>query len=351
MATEDYYKTLGVSRTASAEDIKRAYRRLAKQYHPDHNPGNAEAETKFKQVRDAYDVLSDPEKRRAYDQFGHAGRGMPHDWRSGPAGRHVYTWQSGGGPDIPVENLEDLFQVFAGGGGPGGGGAGGPGGMDSLFEQFFGRGAGRSEQHGPGRTGSHRSRSQGHRSGQHRPRSANKDIEQAANLSFEESIRGTSLDFRLNYGDHSETVRVTIPPGVKEGQRVRVRGKGHPSTHGGSRGDLYLTCHIAAHPYFRRMGNDIYIDLPLTVSEATLGTRIEIPTLEGRSVLTVPPGTPSGTRLRLKGKGVTGAGEPGDQYAVVRIVPPKNLSEQQRAVLEEWARLERESPRDGLGWS
>jgi len=346
MADRDYYEVLGVSRTASPDQIKSAYRKLAKKFHPDHNPGNKTAEARFKEVQAAYETLSDPQKRKMYDEFGHArpGHGAGHTgWRSGPAGQHVYTWQSGGGPDIPVDNLEDLFQVFAGIGGqqPGRGGRG----VDSsIFEQFF-RGRGR------GKTG--------RRQAEDTPPSDEKgtsgDIEYPVTLSFEQAIHGTTMDLRLTPADRREeshTVSIRIPPGVADGQRVRIRGKGNPGLSGQAPGDLYIVCQIQPHPYFRRMGNDIYIELPLTVTEATLGTKVEIPTLDGKRMLTVPPGTPSGAKLRLKELGVKPPGHKprGDLYALVRIVPPKTLSPKQRELFEQLHQADGSSPRQNIGW-
>lgn len=344
MAERDYYEVLGVPRTATPDQIKSAYRKLAKKYHPDRNPNNKAAEARFKEVQAAYEVLSDAQQRKQYDTFGYTGPrpgGGPHGWRSGPSREHVYTWRNGGGPDIPVENLEDLFQVFAGQGGFGGGGRGG---AESIFEQFFG---------GPrGRTG------RGRRERASGPAEAaadtGQDIEHPVTLTFEQAVHGTTLDLQLTPagGGATETVRVKIPPGVAEGQRVRVRGKGGPSYHGQPAGDLYIVCHVQPHPFFRRMGHDIYLELPLTVTEAVLGTKVEIPTLDGKSVLTVPAGTPSGSKLRLKGQGVRppGGKAPGDLYAVIRIVPPKALNPRLRELYEQLRMAGEDSPRRGPGW-
>jgi DnaJ-class molecular chaperone len=329
MAEQDYYHVLGVPRNASESQIKAAYRKLAKQYHPDRNPNDKSAEAKFKEVQAAYDVLGDPEKKRNYDQFGHTGMGGagpapgPGGWRSGPSGSRVYTWKSGGGPDIPIEGLDDLFSIFAGQAGgrdPSGGGG---------FDQFFGRGArGRRQRRGPERT-------------------PGQDLEHPVTLTFEQAIAGVTLELSLPDG---RSVKVRVPPGVADGQRVRVRGKGMPVVPDGPPGDLLIVCHVQPHPWFKRLGNDIYLDLPLTVSEAALGAKVEIPTLDGRTVLTIPPGTASGSKLRLKGKGVTARNKPpGDQYVVVRIVPPKSPSARQREILEQLRETE-SSPRQGLGW-
>lgn len=327
MAERDYYDLLGVPRTASADQIKQAYRKLAKQHHPDRNPNNKSAEARFKEIQAAYDVLGDAEKRKAYDQFGHAGvgGGGPQGWGGGgPGGGRSYTYR-GGGADIPIENWEDLFSTFAGGArGGGGGGAAG-----SVFEQFFGGG--------------------GRRGGAQRGPMAGQDAEHTVSLTFEQAVQGTTLE--LSFADTTGSVRVKVPPGVADGQRIRVRGKGVPGVNGGPPGDLYIICNVQPHAYFRRVGKDIYIDLPLTISEAALGSRVDIPTLEGRTVLTIPAGTPSGAKLRLKGKGIQAAGETGDQYAVVRIVPPRSLSDAQRTALESLREAGEPDPRAGLGWS
>jgi DnaJ-class molecular chaperone len=338
MPDRDYYEVLGVSRSATADQIKQAYRKLAKQYHPDRNPNDKSAEGRFKEVQAAYDVLGDIEKRQAYDQFGHAGVGRaPGEagWRAGPGGQRVYTWKSGGGPDIPIEDWEDLFSTFSGGGGAsprgGGGGAGGAG----VFDQFFGRAARRREAPPQGWS----------------EPEAGRDIEQEITLSFEQAISGTTLNITLPNAEKNKKISVKIPSGVAEGQRIRVRGKGLPSAHGGTAGDLYILCRVQPHRFFKRIDNDIYLDLPITITEATLGARIEIPTLEGRSVLTIPSGTPSGTRLRLKGKGVKSGDKPaGDQFAIIKIVPPKTISDQQRELLEKFGLAGEGSPRANLGW-
>lgn len=344
MAERDYYEILGVKRDASADEIKRAYRKLAKQYHPDRNPDDKQAETRFKEVQTAYSVLSDPQKRKAYDRFGHAGVGAgagggPTDggWQRGPAGPHVYSWNSGG-EDIPIEDLEDLFSVF-GGGGMGGGGMGGGShrGGGSPFDQFFRGRRQRVQTHPPPGAGG---------PGGYEP---TRDVEYEAQLTFEQAIRGTMLELRIG----EQTVNVRIPAGVREGQRIRVRGKGRAGRLGVQPGDLFIVCKIKPHPYFRRIGNDIYLDVPLTLSEAGLGTKVDLPTVEGgKSTVTIPPSTPSGAKLRLKGKGVKPPGDAasGDMYAVIRIVPPKPLTDKQKELLEEFAAEQQENPRDALGW-
>lgn len=329
MPERDYYEVLGIPRNATPDQVKRAYRKLAKQHHPDRNPGDKTAESRFKEVQAAYEVLSDPEKRKLYDQFGHTGaRGPAGGWRSGPGGQRVYTWKSGGGPDIPVEDLDDLFSVFAGGGGRRRAAG------RSIFEEFFKRAGGpEGESYGQAAAGT--------------------DVEHPVDLSFEQAVHGTKLDLTLTDPRTATPQRITvkIPPGVADGQRIRLRGKGSSGGPGMPAGNLYIVCRVRPHPYFRREGNDIYLDLPLTISEAALGTRVEIPTLGGRTMLTVPPGTPSGAKLRLKDQGVRAGGKAaGHLYAVVRIVPPKTLSPQQRELLEKLRQTDQQSPRTGPAW-
>lgn len=329
----DYYSVLGVSRNASADEIKRAYRKLAKQYHPDRNRNDKTAESRFKEVQQAYDVLGDPQRRREYDTFGSQGpAGGPfRGSRSGPGGARVYTWGDQG-QEVGPEDLEDLFSVFSGQAAQRRGG----GGVSSIFDHFF-RGA----------------------SGRRRPPVEDafddeetvqpKDIEHVVPLTFEQAVAGTTMDLNLATERGPQVIRVKIPAGVEDGQRIRVKGKGRP---GPPPGDLYIICQVQAHKYFRRIGNDIYLELPLTLSEAALGTKVEVPTLHGRMVLTVPAGTASGAKLRFKGKGVQppGGKPAGDQYVVIRIVPPKSLTPRQRQLLEELRDSGEESPRSGLGW-
>jgi DnaJ-class molecular chaperone len=231
--------------------------------------------------------------------------------------------------------MDDLFRAFGGAGR----GRGGPGGGGSIFEELFGGGRGRGPRH------------------EAPPEEApgSRDIEHAVDLSFDQAIRGAALDFRLSSADGSgkmESISVKVPPGVADGQRIRVRGKGQPGGRGVPAGDLYIVCRVAPHPYFRRLGNDIYLDVPLSLTEAALGAKVQIPTLEGKTVLTIPPGTPSGAKLRLKGQGVKPAGgkPPGDQYVITRIVPPKTLTPQQQELLEQFRATGEGNPRESIGW-
>ncbi len=318
MSQRDYYDVLGVSRSATPDEIKRAYRRLAKQHHPDRNKGDAGAEARFKELQAAYSVLSSPEKRARYDQFGHAGV------ESGAAGGQNVRWTTGGDP-IDIGNLSDLFDFGFSGGQPGRGGSSG-------FDQFFhGRSRSRKPRQKPKRGG---------------------DVEHTVSLTFEQGARGVSLDLPLpaSEGVPAQRITVRVPPGVKDGQRIRVRGKGQPGPAGAPAGDLYIVCSIKPHPHFERRGSDIYLDVPITLDEAALGARVDLPTLDGVRTVTIPPGTASGAKLRLVGLGVSAArgGRRGDQYAVIKIVPPQTLTDEQKDLLTKFARTGRASLRDGL---
>jgi curved DNA-binding protein len=330
MAKRDYYEVLGVNRSASDAEIKNAYRKLAKRFHPDRNKGDKEAEVRFKEVQEAYDVLSDKEKRRQYDQFGQvgveAGPGGQTYWQAGPGGGYTRVYTSGpGGIEFDLGDLEGLFG----------------GGLGNIFERFGRQGAARRQDQRRPR----------------RPPQQGGDVEHEVTLDFEQAIHGTTLEVDLSrtgkWGrSDKETIKVRIPPGVRPGQRIRVRGKGQTGSAGAPPGDMYIVCRIREHPYFKRIGGDIFLDVPITISEACLGAKIEMPTIDGRTVVTIPPGTSSGTKLRLKGKGVMDpkTNTRGDQFAVVRIVPPPALSERQRKLIAELQSESDFNPRRSLNW-
>lgn len=316
MATDrDYYDVLGVSRKASTDEIRRAYRSLARKFHPDMNKAE-DAAAKFNEVQQAYDVLSDDEKRRAYDQFGHAGigsagaaRGSASDGRGGT----TYTWTNAGGGFNPDD-------------------------LSSVFDQFFG--AGRSS------SGQTRARPR-----PHEPATKGENLRRTLELSFMTAVMGGSEQLRVHDADGNvEVVDVTIPAGVDDGAKLRLRGRGQPGSRGGAPGDLLLTVKVGRHPLFRRDGLDILIDLPITIAEAVSGTVVKVPLLSGSAQLKVPPGTSSGQKLRLRGQGVrTGSGKLGDYYAVVQIVAPEELSDSDRATIMDLAeRLP--NPRRGAHW-
>ncbi len=317
MAKRDYYDVLGVGKGASDAEIKRAYRRLAKKYHPDQNKDSKDAETKFKELQEAYSVLSDKAKRGRYDQFGHAGIDPRFDGHTGG------TW-TGVGPGGPPIDFGDLFD-FEFTSRPGGG-------VSSIFDHL--RQAGRA---GPRPSPSHAP--VGH------------DVEHTVSLTFEQAVHGAKLDIHLDTGGgRRQRITVTIPPGVRDDQRIRVRGKGHPGGRGRPAGDLYVVCSVQPHAYFDRRGDDIYLDVPVTITEAALGAKVDMPTLDGIRTVTIPPGTASGAKLRLAGLGIRsprGANR-GDHYAVIKIVPPAKLTPQQKRLIEELAATDAPAPRDGL---
>jgi curved DNA-binding protein len=323
--SRDYYEILGLSRNAADAEIKRAYRRLVKQYHPDRNKGNKDAEAKFKEVQEAYDCLSDAEKRAQYDRFGQAGPASHFDPR---AGNWTYTTGPGGGQTIDIGDLQDLFDFGSARGG------GSPGGVGSIFEQLFRQRGGA----GPSRTPV----------AEPEP---TRDIDHTVTLTFDQAIHGTTLELQLDTGrGRPQHISVHIPPGVRDGQRIRVRGKGQPGRGRQPAGDLYVTCHVTPHAYFERRGDDIYLDVPITVGEAALGAKIDLPTIDGVRTVTIPPGTASGAKLRLAGLGVPSAsgGKRGDHYAVIKIVSPAKLTAEQRELFEKLSRTNLGSPRDGL---
>lgn len=311
---EDPYDILAVSRSASADEIRRAYRRLAKDHHPDRNRGDKAAEQRFKKIQAAYEVLGDPQRRAEFDRFG-AGGPTPefHSWAAGGGGR---------GPEGDVS-----FNV------------GSMGDLSSIFEQFFERGGGGARSAGRRRSA--------------RARTGELDVEHEITLSFEEAAQGAARELILQgvAGNvQTERVQFNAPAGIEDGQRVRLRGKGAAGPQG--RGDLLVRVRIAAHPYFRRDGLDVVLDLPLTVQEAALGAKVTIPTLSGSADLTIPPGASSGSKLRLRGKGIHNPrlGVVGDMYAVVKIVLPRQLSAAARQRLIELAELSEVDARGDLGW-
>jgi DnaJ-class molecular chaperone len=329
MAKRDYYEILGVPRTASADDIKKAHRKLVRKYHPDVNKDNKAAEEKFKEVQEAYDVLSEPGKRRNYDQFGHAGVGAGGAggpgggegdvWEAfrraqggarGRSGRGGYSWRPG--PGVSVEDFE------------------GAGDFGDIFEQLFGRG-GRSAP-GAGASAGPRMRPTPQRGS---------DVEHPVTLTFAQAARGTTLPLQINRDGKIETIDVKIPAGVKDGSRVRIKGKGQESGVGGEPGDLFIITRVHPHPYFRREDLDILLDAPISLYEALLGTKLDVPTLEGPVTLTIPPGTSSGSKLRIKGRGIERGSEKGDQFVVVKIIVPKNLDDEDKEAIR---KLEQKHP-------
>jgi curved DNA-binding protein len=324
MEYKDYYKTLGVSRDADEKEIHRAFRRLARKHHPDVNPGDPEAEERFKEINEAYEVLSDPEKRAKYDQLGSewsrwrqtGGRPGDFDWGQ---------WTSGapgeGGQRVHVrygtpEDFQDLF----GGGSP----------FSDFFSQIFGGMRGASPERGaPGGFG------------YQVPAQRGRDYEQEVEISLREAYEGTTRFLQKD----GRRLEVQIPPGAREGTRVRMSGEGGPGTAGGGTGDLYLRIRVAPDPQFERHNDDLYTTIPVDLYTAVLGGEVPVPTLNGSVMLTIPAGTQNGRRFRLRGKGMPHLGQPeqrGDLYAEADVRLPESLTPRQRELFEELRRISEE---------
>lgn len=304
---KDFYQILGVSKDVGDAELKKTYRKLARKYHPDSNPGDAVAEAKFKEISEAFSVLSDKEQRAEYDQI-----------RAMGAGGARFTAGGAGG-----QGFEDIF------GGMFGGGAGGrhfsfqqgaPGDYEDIFG-MFGGGAPRGPR--PGR-----------------------DVNASTTIDFETAVRGDTVTMQAPSGQ----VKVKIPAGVEDGKRIRVRGKGEPSPDGGPAGDLMLTVHVRKHPVFERDGHNLRLKLPVAFVEAALGATVEVPTLGGEPVkLKLQPGTPSGRVLRVKGRGVKTAKATGDLLAEVQVAVPSHLDAKARDALEAFRdAMPDENPREDL---
>jgi curved DNA-binding protein len=306
----DYYEILGVSRDAKEEDIKKAYRRLARKYHPDLNPNNKQAEEKFKELQEANEVLSDPEKRRKYDQLGQ-------NWKNGSEFTPPPNWE---GFQTGEFNLNDLFGRAGGRQGRGQGAA-----FSDFFEMLFG---GAGAQAGQGRTGFGRGQ----------------DAETELALPLEDMHRGTTRKLTVILGNAQKTIDVRIPPGARDDSRIRIPG-------GGSNGgDLYVRLKQEPHGVFTVKGDDTEIEVPIAPWEAALGTAMEVPTLDGKAEIRVPPGVASGQRLRLRSQGlnVRGGGR-GDHFVKLKIVAPKQLTEAEKKLYQELARVSNFKPRNGRG--
>ena len=390
MAQQDYYKTLGVDRGADAEEIRKAYRRLARKHHPDLNPGDKSAEEHFKKVQEAYDILSDPKKKQMFDQYGfYSENGMP-GGAGGPGGPGAGPHMGFGGFDF-----SDVFTRGAGarGGHPAGAEAPESSGFHDIFSQWFGH--------------------QGE-AGAEAPQKGT-DLEYGLSVDFWQAIRGTQVRLKISrqetcgtcsgsgvragtnavcpecngtgnvtqvagamrfsltcpkcggsgrlrnkcrtcHGDGrlvtTENVDVRIPAGAQPGSRLRVAGKGNAGTQGAPPGDLYITLRVEPHAFFRREGDDIHIAMPVRIDEAGLGTKIEVPTIDGRALLKVPQGTKNGQKFRLREKGVLNArtGVRGDQIVEVAVEAPVVQDERTKELLREYGRLHPEDPRTEI-WS
>ena len=332
MATKrDYYEVLDIPRAATAADIKKAYRKLARKHHPDLNRNDPSAAERFKEVQEAYDVLTDDKKRKTYDQFGHAG-----DDSAAVAQAAAAAAASGHGPGdfrYAPQNSDDASVDF------------GDVDMGDLFENFMGGQRGRS--------GRRSGQSPFQRSAAVPEQMRGADLAHNLTLPFLDAVRGTTVELRFagseSIGD--ETIAVHIPPGVDDGSKIRVRDKGHLSAMGGPRGDLIITAHVTPHPYFRRRGRDILLDLPISAAEAANGATVSVPTLDGPVELRVPSGIGSGKKLRIKGRGVSQRdGSRGDEYCRILIQLPPYLAADEKAQLTAWETKHPFNPRAKAAW-
>lgn len=340
---KDYYAILGLKKTATADEVRKAFRKLARKYHPDVNPGDKKAEEKFKQISEANDVLSDPKKRKIYDQLGFYSDNID------PKAAEAYA--NSGGAANPF-----------GAAGPFAGGTYGPGGGQRVDFDFRNFDFGGAQTQG-GRGASFRDIFSGIFGGaggvaQEPMTQAGTDIEYTVHVPFWEAIRGGEVKLNIQRPSASgrmstEPVSFRIKPGTRDGQRIRLAGKGNPGVRGGAAGDLYMIVRIDEHPVFHREADDIYITLPVYSWEAALGAKIEVPTIDGRAVLRIPPGTQSGQKLRMREKGVPSATRPGvigDEIVKVRIVIPDVANVEAKELWQKLERLYPEDPRTGM-WS
>jgi DnaJ-class molecular chaperone len=317
---DDYYTTLGVQRNASEAEIHKAYRSLARKFHPDLNPDDKSAKAKFQAVQQAYEVLKDPKKREMYDRYGNSfeamGGGPTGGRRPGPAG----------GVDFEEFDFSQIFGDQVGGGG------GPAGGFGDFFRQF-------------------RSQS-GTAGGRQRKQRAARgtDLTHDLEVSFVTSVTGGSVAIGVSRPNGKvDHLDVKIPPGIEDGKKIRLRGQGEPVP-GGAPGDLVITIHVQHHPYFQRKGPNLEVRVPVKLSEAVMGAKIDVPTPKGTITMTVPPGTSSGKKLRAKGMGIAKSGEaPGDLMAEIQIMLPAELSDSQKATIQQ-IDANTPDPRSGLKW-
>jgi curved DNA-binding protein len=320
---KDYYKILGVDKKATADEIKKAYRKLARKYHPDANPGDTKSEEKFKEIGEAYEVLKDPEKRQRYDQLGS-------NWKQyasagGGGGRQSYTYDFGG----RGFNFEDLGSGFS-----------------DFFEMFFGSGADRRFSNF--NFGSNfRQNFGGARAG---AAQKGQDLQSSIEISLREAYTGTKRSLRFQKNGRTRTVSVKIPPGIKDGGKIRLPGEGTSAPGGGRAGDLYLSVKVAPHKLLKRKGSDLYMEVPVTIKEAYMGGKIDVPTFEERVSVKIPPKTQSGRTLRLKGKGMPSLGgkSSGDLYVKIKIVFPEKLDRNSHKQFEEFLKNYDENPRQNI---
>jgi len=307
---KDYYKTLGVKKDATAEEIKKAYRKLAMKYHPDRNPGNKEAEEKFKEITEANEVLSDPEKRKKYNQLG--SNWKQYQYANSQGMHNRYKQYSSGGQSGTINFNGDLGDLF-----------GNVGGFSDFFESFFGN---RFKQYPRG-------------SNHYSKVSKGQDYEANLNITLEEAFNGTIRQFSVN----DTKLKVKIVPGTREGKKLRLKNQGGEGRYGGERGDLYLNIHILDHPFFEVKGDDLYYNLDVDLYTAILGGRVQIKTLDGKKLsLEIPKDTDNGKLLKLKNMGLPLKGKHsgrGDLYVRILVQLPKNLSREEKKLFEKLVEL------------
>lgn len=321
MGKKDFYSVLGISRTASDDEVKKAYRKLAMKFHPDKNPGDKQAEDRFKEASEAYEVLRDPKRRQMYDQFGHVGA------HAGAGG-----FQGGG---RPFEGFEGFTGGFGGFGGAQN--QGGPEGFQDFFSDFFGDvfTGGPKKKSGPGFS---------------RPNQKGADLRYTLSVSFEEAARGCEklISFIRQKNNKEDTAKlsISVPAGVKHGQRLKLRGEGDQPAGASAAGDLYVIVNLQTHPLFQRQNNDILMDLPIAFTDAILGTEIEIPTLVGKATLKVPPGTHTGQMFRLKGKGFPEVGGYGSGDMLVKAIVdvPKEMTKDEQELISKLSQAAKRAP-------
>jgi DnaJ-class molecular chaperone len=320
MEFKDYYQTLGLGKSASGKEIKQAFRKLARKFHPDVNPGDKAAEGRFKEINEAYEVLGDDDKRRKYDELGANWRQYEQAQQAGQSPFGDARWGAGGGQPGGFRTLndEELRDMF-----------GGEHPFSDFFQAFFS--GGQPE----GRRG---------RSGRGTRARTGQDMEEAIDLSLEEAMLGAMRRLAVKHEGHTRTVDVRIPAGVGDGARVRVPGEGEPGVAGGRAGDLYLRVRLGPDPRFERRGRDLYTQVGVPVTTAVLGGEAEVPTVGDRPLrLKIPPTTQNGQVFRLKGRGMPAVGKPaerGDLYATVSVTLPRQLTPEQRGHYEELAKLD-----------
>lgn len=301
---QDYYKLLGVDRSAKPEEISKAFKKLARKYHPDLNPGDKKSEEKFKEINEAYEVLKDPEKRKLYDQLGP-------DWQ------HGQQFNRGGGADQGYENMHFNFNGQDMGGSD----------FSDFFESIFG-----------GRQGG------GFGGFSQRPRRG-RDVEAELPLTLAEVLKGGKRQVTLQMPSGPKTLEINVPAGVRDGAKLRLTGQGDPSSSGGSPGDLYLRIHYLPNPYFKVDGDNLHTEVNLAPWEAVLGATVKVPTLEGEVELKIPAGTSSGRKFRLRGKGMGTPSKRGDMLVKVMITTPATLTNEEKELWEKLSKISTYKPR------